>query len=100
MKLQMHSIHFDADNKLLDFIQRKADKLETFYDRIIDGEVFLRLDKDDRNENKIIEIKLNIPGEQLFAEKRSKSFEAAADDAVEALRRQLKKFKEKHIAVH
>ena len=42
MKLQMHSIHFDADVKLLDFIQKKVDKLETFYDRIIDGEVFLR----------------------------------------------------------
>lgn len=100
MKLQMHSIHFDADHKLVDFIQKKADKLETFYDRIIDGEVFMKLDKDDKKENKIIEFKLNIPGEQLFAEKRAKSFEAATDEAVEALRRQLKKHKEKHISVH
>jgi len=96
MKLQMHSIHFDADHKLVDFIQKKTDKLETFYDRIIDGEVFMRLEKDDNRENKIIEIKLNIPGEQLFARTKGKSFEAATDDAVEALRRQLKKFKEKH----
>ena len=43
MKLQIHSIHFDADVKLLDFIQKKADKLETFYEQIVDGEVFLRL---------------------------------------------------------
>ncbi len=98
MKLQMHSIKFDADRKLLDFIQRKADKLETFYDRIIDGEVFLRLEKDDSRENKIVEIKVNIPGEQLFAKNKAKSFEAAADDAVEALRRQIKKFKEKQTA--
>ena len=96
MKLQMHSIHFDADSKLVDFIQRKTDKLETFYDHIIDGEVFMRLDNADNRENKIIEIKLNIPGEQLFAKTKSKSFEAAADEAVEALRRQLKKFKEKN----
>ena len=95
MKLQMHSIHFDADHKLVDFIQKKADKLDTFYDRIIDGEVYMRLDKDDSNENKVIEIKLNIPGTQLFAKEKSKSFEAAADEAVEALRRQLKKYKEK-----
>ena len=95
MKLQMHSIRFDADQKLIDFIQRKLDKLETFYDRIIDGEVYMRIDNDDAKENKIIEIKLNIPGEQLFAKNRSKSFEAATDDAVEALRRQLKKHKEK-----
>jgi len=96
MKLQMHSIHFDADAKLVDFIQRKTDKLETFYDHIIDGEVFMRLDRDTNMENKVVEIKLNIPGDQLFAKTKSKSFEAAADEAVEALRRQLKKFKEKN----
>ncbi len=98
MKLQMHSIHFDADQKLVDFIQKKADKLDQFFDRIIDGEVFMRLDRDESNENKIIEIKLNIPGNQLFAKEKSKSFEASADAAVEALRRQLKKHKEKLIA--
>jgi putative sigma-54 modulation protein len=79
---------------LLDFIQKKTDKLNTFYDRIIDGEVFMRLEKNDV-ENKVVEIKLNIPGSQLFAKEQSKSFEAATDLAVEALRRQLKKFKEK-----
>lgn len=97
MKLQMHSIHFDADQKLVDFIQKRADKLETFYDRIIDGEVFLRLDHSESKDNKIIEIKLNIPGQQLFAKEQSKSFEAATDVAIEALRRQLKKHKEKQL---
>ena len=94
----MHSIHFDADAKLVDFIQRKADKLDTFFDRIIDGEVFMRLEKNESNENKIIEIKLNIPGNQLFAKEKSKTFEAAADKAIESLRRQLKKYKEKLVA--
>ena len=96
MKLQMHSIRFDADVKLLDFIQRKANKLDTFFDRIIDGEVFLRLDNDVQNENKIVEIKLNIPGQQLFAKEKAKSFEAAADLSVEALKKQLRKYKEKN----
>jgi putative sigma-54 modulation protein len=72
MKLQMHSIRFDADQKLIDFIQKKADKLDRFFDRIIDGEVFMRLDKDNNMENKIIEIKLNIPKNQLFAKERAK----------------------------
>jgi len=98
MKLQMHSIHFDADQKLLDFIQKKTDKLETFYDRVIDGEVFLKLDNNDVNQNKIVEIKLNAPGSQLFAKGQNSSFEAAADLAVEALRRQIKKLKEKQLA--
>lgn len=95
MKLQMHSIHFDADIKLLNFIQKKVDKLETYYDRIIDGEVFLRVENDDSQENKIVEIKLNGPKNQFFSKQKSRSFEAGTDAAVEGLRRQLKKHKEK-----
>lgn len=94
MKLQVHSIHFDADQKLVDFIQRKVDKLETFYDRMVDGEVFLRLNNEGV-ENKTVEIKLNIPGTQLFATEKARSFEAAADLATDALRMQLTKFKTK-----
>ena len=95
MKLQMHSIHFDADTKLLDFVQKKTSKLETFYDRIIDGEVFFKLDKDASKENKIVEIKINIPGNQFFASEQSSSFEEAADEAIQALRKQLMKYKTK-----
>lgn len=98
MKLQFHSLHFDVDQKLVDFIQRKVDKLETFYDRIIDGEVILKVEKDEAKENKVVEIKLNIPGTQVFSKEHAKSFEAATDEAVEGLRRQLKKRKEKMLA--
>ena len=97
MKLQMQSLKFDADQKLLDFVQKKADKLDLFFDKIIDGEVAFKLDKDETNENKIVEMKLNVPGTTLFAKEKSKSFEAAADQAIEALRRQLKKHKGKLI---
>lgn len=95
MKLQMHSIRFVADQSLITFIQKKADKLDRFFDRIIDGEVFMRLDKDNNMENKIIEIKLNIPKNQLFAKERAKSFEEASDLAVEALKKQIIKHKDK-----
>jgi putative sigma-54 modulation protein len=94
MKLQVHSIHFDADNKLITFIQKKLDKLETFYDRLVDGEVFLRLNNEGI-ENKTVEIKVRVPGSQLFAIEKAKSFEAATDLAADALRMQLKKFKTK-----
>ena len=94
MKLQVHSIHFDADIKLIDFIQRKLDKLETFYDRLVDGEVFLRLNNEGK-ENKTVEIKLRVPGNQLFAIEKARSFEAATDLAADALRMQLTKFKNK-----
>src|SRR5258706_3436546 len=94
MKLQVHSIHFNADVKLIDFIQKKIDKLETFYDRLVDGEVFLRLNNEGI-ENKTVEIKLKVPGNQLFAKEQARSFEEATDMATEALRGQLTKFKTK-----
>ncbi|MFM8739912.1 MAG: ribosome hibernation-promoting factor, HPF/YfiA family [Cytophagales bacterium] len=94
MRLQVHSIHFDADRKLVDFIQRKVDKLETFYDRVVDGEVFLRLNNTGVK-NKTVEIKVKVPGSQLFAKEQARSFEAATDLATEALRNQIKKYKER-----
>ena len=99
MKLQIHSIRFDSDYKLINLIKRKLVKLETFYNRIIDGEVFLRIENDESRINKIIEIKLNIPGVQLFAKERARTFEIGADEVTEALRRQIKKFKEKQLFI-
>lgn len=95
MDLQVHSVHFDADRKLVEFINSKVKKLDLFVDNIIAGEVFLRIDKDSNNGNKIAEIKLRVPGKELFAKKQCKSFEAATDLACEALRRQVRKYKTK-----
>lgn len=101
MKIQIHAVHFTADQKLLEFIHKKVDKLETFYDQLLDGEVFLRLDKGEHaRENKFVEIKINIPGSQLFAKDSSTSFEAAADSVVESLRSQLVRHKDKAYAKH
>ncbi len=95
MRVKIQSIHFDADQKLLDFVETKVGKLNTYSNKIIDGEVFLRLDKSSNHENKVAEIKLLVPGNDLFAKRQSRTFEEATDKAVEALRRQLKKQKEK-----
>src|SRR5437879_4674606 len=95
MKIKVQSIHFNADTKLLGFIQEKVDKLAHFYDDIIDGEVFLKLEKSNNTENKITEIKLKIPGKVLFAKEQCRTFEEATDLAVEALSKQVKKEKEK-----
>jgi putative sigma-54 modulation protein len=98
MKVQMQSVHFDADQTLLDFIQQRLNKLEHFYDRVTDGEVILRLNNKDGVANKTVEIKLMVPGSTLFSQEDASSFEAAADAAVEALKRQITKYKEKNVA--
>ena len=95
MKLNINSIHFKADSKLEDFIQQRVDKLHNYYDEIIAGDVHLKLDNNGTSENKIAEIRLVIKGYDLYAKKQSSSFEEATDIAVEALRRQLKKYKGK-----
>ena len=98
MKVQMQSVHFDADQTLLDFIQQRLNKLEHFYDRVTDGEVIMRLNNKDGAANKTVEIKLMVPGSTLFSQEDATSFEAAADAAVEALKRQITKHKEKNMA--
>ena len=95
MDIKVHSVHFTADKKLVDFVNEKVGKLELFFDNIIASEVYLRLDKSQDGENKIAEVKILIPGKELFAKKQCKSFEEAADLAVEALRKQVHKHKEK-----
>jgi putative sigma-54 modulation protein len=99
MKITVQSIRFNADKKLLDFIQKKADKLDQFYDRIISGEVYLKLENVEDVANKVAEIKLMLPGNQLFAKEQCKTFEEATDLAVECLRKQIEKHKQKKAIV-
>jgi putative sigma-54 modulation protein len=95
MKVNINSVHFKTDKKLDSFIIDKVEKLSDQYDEIIGSEVTLRVNNTDDHENKVAEIKLLVPGNDLFAKKQSKSFEEATDIAIEALRKQLNKHKGK-----
>jgi len=95
MVVQTHSIHFTADKKLINFINDKLAKLDLFFDKVIACEVYLRLDKSVDKENKIAELKLLIPGKTLVAKKQCKTFEEATDLAAEAIKKQVKKHKDK-----
>lgn len=95
MNITVQSIKFDADQKLVDFIKRKTSKLDQFLDNIIEGVCYLRLENVEDEANKVVELKINIPGSQLFAKSQAKSFEEATDLAVESLRRQINKYKTK-----
>jgi putative sigma-54 modulation protein len=95
MNIQIHSVRFDADQKLIDFVHQKLEKLTQYDEDIVNAEVYLRLDKDQERENKISEIKLELSGGPLFARKQSKTFEEATDEAMDALKKQIAKHKEK-----
>ncbi|HOY31789.1 MAG TPA: ribosome-associated translation inhibitor RaiA [Bacteroidales bacterium] len=95
MKVNITSVRFKTDKKLEDYIQDKVEKLSGLYDGLIASEVTLRVEKNDKEKNKVTEIRLMLPGNDLFARKQSSSFEQATDVAVDALRKQLVKHKEK-----
>ena len=100
MKIQTQSVHFDADAKLLEFIEKKMNKLSTFHDNIIDVEVYLRLEHHGQISDKLAEIKVHVAGHSFIAKESFQTFEQAVDEASEGLRRQLIRHKEKSKAHH
>lgn len=96
MKLTIQSLHFDAAEHLKEYVQRKADKLDTYFDRITDGEVYLKLQQEVKAANKLVEIRLRVPGDTIVASEQGTSFEEATDLVIDKLRVQVMKFKEKH----
>lgn len=96
MNIKIQSVRFDADKKLLEFVESRVEKLSQVADDIIAAEVILRLENSETNENKVAEIRIDIPhASDIFAKRQTKTFEESIDLAIDALRRQLKKFKQK-----
>jgi putative sigma-54 modulation protein len=95
MKVNIHAVNFNVDGKLLDFIQERMDKLEKYYDKVVSSDVFLKVEKTSEKENKIVEVKMNVPGDDFMVKKQCKSFEEALDQAAESLERLMQKRKEK-----
>jgi len=94
MDIRINSVHFDASTKLEEFVATRVQKLLKKNENITGAEVFLRLEKNQNTENKISEIKILVPKSELFARKQAKTFEEATDLTVEALRRQLVRYKD------
>jgi putative sigma-54 modulation protein len=95
MKVNTQSVNFTADSKLIEFIQKRMDKLDMFYDKIIQSDVYLKVENTSDKENKIFEVKLSVPGDSFVVKKQCKSFEEGADAAIASLGRKIKKLKEK-----
>jgi putative sigma-54 modulation protein len=100
MNVQIQSVHFDADNKLLEHVNKKLEKLRTFHDRIIGVEVYLVLDNVVHNiKDKIAEIKVYVPKHSFFVKHQSKAFEESFDLAFDAMVNRIKRHKDKAAAV-
>ena len=95
MKVNVHAVNFTVDRKLVDFVQVRMDKLEKYYDKVVSSDVFMKVEKTSDKENKIVEVKINVPGDDFLVKKQCKTFEEAIDIAGESLERSLVKRKEK-----
>ena len=95
MEIKINAVGFSASSQLEDFIQKKISKLDKYHDGIIGSEVTLKLEKDDNLENKVVEVLLNVKGQEVFAKKNAKKFEEAVDELYDVVKRQLVKIKEK-----
>ena len=95
MNVKIQSIKFTADQKLVDFLTQKVEKMPRYYEGILGAEVFLRVENAQDTDNKVVEIRLEVPGYDVFATKQAKTFEEAADLCLDALKKQVSKYKEK-----
>jgi putative sigma-54 modulation protein len=95
MKVNVQAVNFTVDRKLVDFVQERMDRLEKYYDKIVSADVFLKVEKTSDKENKFVEIKINVPGDDFLVKKQCKTFEEAVELSSESLERLLVKRKEK-----
>lgn len=95
MNVDVQAVNFNVDIKLVNFINEKMSKLEKYYDKVVKSDVFLKVENTSVKENKIVEIIVHVPGDDLIVKKQCKTFEEAVDSATEALERLLLKRKEK-----
>ncbi len=96
MKVFTQSVNFNADKELIKFVEEKVSLLAKYHDKIVDAEVFLKVQNTSDKENKFTEVKINIPGSELIIKRETKTFEEGVNAAVDNLKRQLKRSKEKH----
>ncbi len=95
MKVNVHVVNFNVDRKLVDFINGRLGKLEKFYDKVISSDVFLKVVNTSEKENKVVEVKIHVPGDDFMVKKQCKTFEEAVELSSESLERLLVKRKEK-----
>jgi putative sigma-54 modulation protein len=95
MKVNVQSVNFNADKSLIEFVEKKLSSLDKYYDKIVDADVFLKVQQTSGKENKLFEVKLNVPGNDVVVKKQCKTFEEGAMLVSDSLKRQLTKKKEK-----
>ena len=99
MRVQLNAIQFKADKKLIQLIEKKLKKLEQLFSKIINAEIYLKLENSGKIKDKITELKLKVPGDTLIVKGMSKTFEGAIDQVIKTMIRVLKRYKQKKLNI-
>lgn len=95
MNINFQSVNYNADSKLIEFAEKRIKKISQFYLNIIDVFVYTKVENTNDKINKLAELKIGIPGDDVVVKKMAKSFEEAINLAADSAERILKKYKEK-----
>ena len=96
MKVNVKALHFHADAKLIEYVEKKLSRLDRYFDRVVEAEVHLKVQETGTKvQEKITEVKIHVPGGWLMDRKTGKTFESAVDESVDTLKRQLVRHKER-----
>lgn len=95
MKVNVHAVNLNVDRKLIGYVQDRLNRLEKYYDRVVNSDVYFKLDNTNEKQNKIAEIKIVVPGDEFIVKKQCKSFEEAVELAADSMERLLMKRKQK-----
>ena len=99
MTVNIQTVRFDADSKLIDHVSKKLQKLGNYHERITKVNVYLKLDNVVHQiKDKVAEIRVKIPRHEFFVKQTSKSFEESFDNAMDSITTQIKRLKEKQAA--
>ncbi len=95
MKVNIQAVNFNAHKDLLDFIKKKVTKIEVFCDKVIDLDIYMKVESTSEKASKVVEFKLKVSGDKFVVKKKSKSFEEAVVLSVDSSKRFLEKYKAK-----
>ncbi len=95
MEINIKSLKFDADQKLIAFVEKKVARLERFYEGLTEVNVTMTLLHEP--DNKDVKLQIHIPGEELIIQRNAKTFEDAVTECADAMKEKLTRAREKRI---
>lgn len=95
MKINLQTVGFTPNEHLVAYVNEKLNKLDTYYDQIIAADVYMKIDNNNSKDNKVLDVRLEVPGDDIVVSKKGQAYEECVDLAADTLKKLIIKRKEK-----